>query len=64
MTTVIRITGKAIHFLKLISLFAIYRVEDTIGKIVEEKKGSVILLPCREGQFNTAPTKIVGSTGI
>jgi hypothetical protein len=58
MTTVIRITGKARHVSKLISLFAIYRGEDTIGKIVEEKKQSVVLLSCRESQSSAPLTKL------
>lgn len=57
MTTVIRITGKAKHVFKLISLFAIYRVEDTIGKIVDENKRTATFLLCKESEFNTSLAK-------
>jgi hypothetical protein len=56
MTIVIKIAGKARQVFKLINLLTMYRGEDTIGKIVEEKKQGVIFLPCRESQFNTALT--------
>jgi len=49
MTVVIKITGKARQVFKLISLLTMYRGEDTIRKIVEEKEQGAVLLSCREG---------------
>jgi hypothetical protein len=57
MTTVIRITGKARHVFKLTSLFAIYRGEDTIGKIVDEDKSTPASLLCKGSEFNTSLAK-------
>lgn len=47
MTVVIKMMGKSRQVFKLLSLLTMYRGEDTIGKIVEEKKRSAIFLPGR-----------------
>lgn len=57
MTTVIRMTGKARHVFKLISLLAIYRGEDTIGKIVDDNKRTATFLSCKESEFNMSLAK-------
>jgi len=56
MTIVIKITSKARQAFKVISLVAMYRGEDTIGKIVDEnKRGAASCYAKKAGLVQTWP---------